>query len=436
MNRTLFFICYFISIYTYSQNHQLIDTTDFEQRESLIKSYEKKYETFNKQINSSYKGKMRKEVSKFYEVSQTNVLQLIENKKLLFDHRFQNYVDSLYSILKSKNIVLTNEPINLYVTKDPSPNAISIGDGTIFLNIGLFNLLENEYQLQSVIAHEVGHLILEHSKKNIEKKANLNSTVLSRNSYTTRSINKEKYNKGTRSFELLKDMLYTDGEERRQQEIEADSIGYLIYKSTGAPNTEFIKALATLKLFDSVPAIVLDSTIYKKMFDLPEQAFNESWLKRENFENYNYALYKEKISIDSLKDHPEIDERIKFLETKFPELNQQTNIDFKADNRFDHLKQIVDQSYVENLYYINEYGLSIYLILNRLENNYDDNYLKKWLGINFEGLYDAKKKYQLNRYVDRLVPNEQSESYQKFLNFIWNLNLTEIGTIANHYKTP
>jgi hypothetical protein len=74
--------------------------------------------------------------------------------------------------------------------------------------------------------------------------------------------------------------------------------------------------------------------------------------------------------------------------------------------------------------------------LNRLENNYDDNYLKKWLGINFEGLYDAKKKYQLNRYVDRLVPNEQSESYQKFLNFIWNLNLAEIGTIANHYKTP
>jgi hypothetical protein len=86
------------------------------------------------------------------------------------------------------------------------------------------------------------------------------------------------------------------------------------------------------------------------------------------------------------------------------------------------------------LYYVNEYGLSIYLILKRLETTPDDSYYKKWLGINFEALYDAKKKYQLNRYVDRVVPKEQSKSYKQFLNFIWNLNLNEIKTIANYYN--
>ena len=74
--------------------------------------------------------------------------------------------------------------------------------------------------------------------------------------------------------------------------------------------------------------------------------------------------------------------------------------------------------------------------MKRLEEESDDSYYKKWLGINFNAIYEAKKKYQLNRYVDRLVPNKQSESYQKFINFIWNLDLNEIKVIADHYNLP
>ncbi|MFI1772248.1 M48 family metalloprotease [Thalassobellus citreus] len=421
---------------SFSQNHQLIDTTDYEKRKTLSKQFETKYKIFNDQVKGSYRGKMRKEVLSFYKESQTHFLEIINNKKLLFEDRFQKYVDSLSFSLKQKNPILKDEDINLYLTKNPYPNAFSIGDGTIILNIGLFSFFENEHQLFSVISHEVAHQVLEHSKKSINKRAHINSSVLSNQSNISKSIKANKYNRGTRSFSLLKSLLYADGEERRQQEIEADSLGYVLFNNASSQKNDFIDALLLLKKYDSVPSIVIDSTVYTKVFNIPEQAFKSKWLENEDFKKYNYDFYKSKINLDSLKDHPEIDDRISKLKLSFSELNSDFKIDHSNSKRFNNLKQIAKQAAIENFYYLNEYGLSLYLILNRLETeNNNSNYYKKWIGINFEALYEAKKKYQLNRYVDRLSPNNQSESYQRFLNFIWNLNLEEIKKIADYYNT-
>ena len=434
MKKLLLIFLYFASLQTFSQNLQLIDTSDYKEREKLIIFFEDKYDVFNQNIKAEYKGAIRKEIMAFYNNSQTSFLDIIKSKKLLFDSQFQNYVDSLYSQLKIANPLLENENIKLYISKNTTPNAISIGDGTIVLNIGLFCFLENEYQLQSVLAHEIGHQILLHIKKNIIKRANINTNVLSNNSITSRSIKTEKYNKGSKSFNILKSLLYEEGEDRRFQETEADSIGYVLYKNTSSPKNEYINALATLRKYDSVPSITIDSLTYYKIFDLPEQKFKKEWLKNEDFKNYNYEFYKAKIDVDSLKEHPDIQIRIDKLKSSFPELQNENYIVESDDVNFNTLQKIASKAYVENLHYLNEYGLSIYLILKKLEENDTDVYYKKWLAINFEALYDAKKKYQLNRYVDRIIPNEQSESYQTFLNFIWNLSLNEIKNIADYYQ--
>lgn len=426
------------TIFSFSQNHQLIDTTDYEKRKTLSKQFETKYKIFNDQVKGSYRGRMRKEVLSFYKESQTHFLEIINNKKLLFEDRFQKYIDSLYFSLKEKNPILKGEDIDFYLTKNPSPNAFSVGDGTIIINIGLFSFFENEHQLFSVISHEVAHQILEHSKKSINKRAHINSSVLSNQSNISKSIKADKYKRGTRSFSFLKSLLYADGEERRQQEIEADSLGYVLFNNASSQKNDFIDAFLLLKKYDSVPSIIIDSTVYTKVFNIPEQGFKNKWLENEDFKKYNYNFYKSKINLDSLKDHPEIDDRISKLKSYFSELNNELKTSQPNSELFNNLKQIAKQASVENFYYLNEYGLSIYLIINRLQienNNNKSNYYKKWLGINFEALYEAKKKYQLNRYVDRLSPNNQSVSYQRFLNFIWNLNLEEIKKIADYYNT-
>ncbi|GAB1856330.1 M48 family metallopeptidase [Flavobacteriaceae bacterium MHTCC 0001] len=435
MKYLLSFCCLCVFSWAFPQNHQLIDTTDYKKHKLLITNFQTKNDAFNKQIKADYKGKLRKEVLEIYTVYQKQLEEILENKKLLFDDRFETYTDSLFNIITANNPEFIDKAIKVFLSKKPSPNAISIGNGTVIINVGLFSFLKNENQLLSVMSHEIAHEVLRHSHNSIVKKATLNSSVLGGNSAFSRNLRLKKYNKGAHSFEKLKNLLYEEGEVKRQNEIEADSLGYLLYKNSNAPKEEFLNSLITLKKFDSLPSIKLDSTIYFKTFNLPEQAFNYDWMKNEDFKEYNYEFYTDKIDSDSIKDHPEIENRIEKLKLYFPELtDQHSNLNpIKADSTFLKLKKLANKAYIENLFYNNEYGLSIYLILKRLENNPEDAYLKKWLGINFNALYDAKKKYQLNRYVARVVPKEQSKSYQQFLNFIWNLKLNEIKIIADYY---
>ncbi|GAL66560.1 M48 family metalloprotease [Jejuia pallidilutea] len=437
MKYFLSFCFFYVLTWSYCQNHQLIDTTDYEKHKLLIETFKDKNEKFNQDIKSNYKGKLRKEILGIYTEYQSHLNEILENKKLLFDSRFGTYLDSLFNTLVENNPDLKDENIKVFLSKEPSPNAFSIGNGTIVTNIGLFCSLENEYQLLSVIAHEAAHELLKHSHNSIVNQSNLNVSILGNNSKFSRNLKLHKYNKGAISFEKLKNLLYEEGEIKRQNEIAADSLGYLLYKNCNVPKKEFLNALITLQKYDSVPSIALDSSIYFKTFDLPELPFNKAWMKNEDFNAYNYNFYKEKIDKDSIKDHPEIENRVVKLKQYFKELdNKAPKINtIHKDSIFIKLQRLANKAYVENLFYSNEYGLSIYLILKRLENNFDDIYLKKWLGINFNAIYEAKKKYQLNRYVERVVPKEQSKSYQQFLNFIWNLKLSEIKAIAEYYSS-
>lgn len=417
----------------FSQTIQLIDTSDYKTRTEVIEKLESHYNSINSEIKQSYKGKMRREMEFIYESSQAEFLESINHKKLIFNSPFNKYMDSVGSQIKEKNITLKDTDLVFFVAKDPLPNAFCMGDNTFVINIGLFSFFDNEYELLSVISHEFAHQILKHGKKNIKRKAEANINILDRRSLTVRNISKNKYNRGSQSFAILKNLLYEQGEIKRQQEIQADSLGYIIFKSLNGQKSEFINSLKKLVDIDSVPTEEVSKSVYKTVFDLPNLPFEESWFKSENFDDYNYNFYTEKITQDSISSHPEAIDRINHLQQIFPELKETFEAE-KASKTYLKLKELAKKTRVENLYYLNEYGLSIYLILYRLHQGIDVDYCKAWLGINFEALFEAKKKYQLNRYVDRVVPNEQSKSYQQFLNFIWNLKLNEIKTIAEHYS--
>ena len=88
-----------------------------------------------------------------------------------------------------------------------------------------------------------------------------------------------------------------------------------------------------------------------------------------------------------------------------------------------------------NFYQSEDYGVGIYSALQFLQKEDPDiDYYKYWLGKNFEKIYEARKNYKLNRYLDRVDPKNQSESYQQFLNFMWNLSLDDIKYITEFYN--
>ena len=98
-----FFIICFLSIcYSFGQNFQLIDTSDYKQRKSLIKLFETKHQFYNEKIKKSHKGQIRREILNFHQHTQASVIEIIESKKLFFYIRFQN------CCVKNNKLIITN----------------------------------------------------------------------------------------------------------------------------------------------------------------------------------------------------------------------------------------------------------------------------------------------------------------------------------------
>lgn len=409
----------------FSAQYQPIDTADYTQRKQFLLGLKSKNEALIKKYKTQYSGKTRSEIEKFYKEFYTNFEQNIKDKDYTFHQGFNGKLNKILEKIRKNNTQIP-ENLNILVAKDNNPNAACLADGTFIVNMGLFSWLKNEEQIAGVLSHEIAHYLLEHSIKSLVN--SINEEKNTKNS----PQGKRTYEKHKNAFEIIKNRAYKHQEENRKQEIQADSLGYVLFKNSGYEKGEFHHALNRLKEYDSISPRPLKIETYKKLYTLPNQPFNEKWLKKEDFEQYNYDLYKTKLDKDSLSSHPEIEQRLATLEKNFPELKTLKKT-AEADKKIQDLKKIARMEILPNLYHSEDYGAGIYVAMQFLQDREEEQYHRQWLGKLFEKIYEARKNYQLNRYLDRIEPKEQSESYQQFLNFMWNLSLAEIKNIADFY---
>ena len=426
-------VCCFTSN-TIAQVVPPLEAPDSIKTNALHKAYNSRYEGFNRALRSDHRGSTRKYLENVHQSIQGQVLRNIKKDAFILDERFTSYVEEIKLAILERNPSLKSKIGEVLVSRRISPNALSLAEGSIFLNAGLFSLFDNKAQLTAVLCHEMAHKGLEHSSRNLLKSAQLYAQT--KNSRYLKSFRATKgRSRSEAAFSRLKQLLYSKGAQYRKQEKEADSLGYLYYKNLGLPAGEYIRILDYLKDYDSVTTIDIDTALYRKLFNLPNLLFREEWIETENYSKYHYEHYTEKITRDSLKTHPENDERIAHMIALYGIASKDTVI--QPDQEFQELKTLAKQEEIANLYFLEEYGQSIYLILHRLQEvgGSDDPYLHHWLGKNLQKLYEAKKAYRMNRYVDRISPNEQDPSYLLYLNLMWKLKLDDLKALADFYST-
>lgn len=432
MRILLFFLVFVLGYNVFPQQLKPIDTADYPHRIQLIKVYEQENRDFNKSLRSQYKGKLRAELKSYYEFSQEEFLNNIEDRQIVFDDRFTSYLDSITTVLTSVHGPEGLQKFKLLVSRSNEANAFCLPDGTLVLHMGLFRWLENEEQFISVICHELAHNELQHPQRTFLSKATFSTSSRLRDELKT--IRKQKKRKNEKAFSLLKSVLYAQGSKRRSQEMDADKSGYQIFKKLEVENHEFLNALLRLQELDSIPSLEVAVEEYRKVFDLPEMPYNEAWLEEEDYSEYNYDLYQAKIDEDSVISHPETQMRIDQLRKQFQELSSdQPSKALDTISRFYQLKLLADQEVINNYHTLEEYGKSAYITVSRLAKDPESKILRSWLAKNFVQLAKAKKSYTFNKYVEHVVPEMKDKSYRRFLSFLWNLKLNEIETIAAHY---
>ncbi len=423
---SLFFL---INISSFAQQDAyLLEKNDVEKEKYLI-YLKQSFDDLANKVLPNHSGEIKKQLKESFTSINKELETEIQDNQFIFDKRFLGFANEILDELKLKNNEIPKN-LKILISKETVLNAYCLPNGSLVLNTGLFYWLENEEQLASIIAHEVAHEVLNHGIKSQVKYVQDNYSKT--NKQIVKNISKNEVKKVHFAFKLFQSQLYANAKIKQKHEFEADSLSYLFIKNSKYDSSQITSSMRLSIKYDSITPKGLDKKIYKEVFNLPDQPFQEKWLKMEDFSQYNYDLFIEKIDKDSVTTHPEMDERIAKLEKNFPDLKE--NFTKQASAEFLKLEKLAQMNLVSNLTDMENYGYAIYVCLLNIQNQIEVEHHKYWLGKNFELVHEARKNYSLNRYLDRINPKNQSESYQQFLNFMWNLNLNEFSKIATYYK--
>jgi Zn-dependent protease with chaperone function len=425
--KTMFLIAFFFMEFSFAQNAVIIDTTNNIYRASLKEFYD--FQTLKNQaiLEVGMPRKIRNQFEEMYLDNKKDFISLIDKGVFFESKNYSSLLESIFERLKNNNSELASSDIKLLLAFSDESNAYNNGENIVVINLPLLRDLKNEYQLAFVISHEIAHQKLNHVHEGIVKRLNkYNSEELLQK---TKSIDKQKFNKGALASELMKNLVYGDRRESRKKEIAADSLGYLYYsKAYPDFNLQAVEALKILKNSD-VASDSLDKSDFIKIFNSQNLKFNEEWLKSDLVNKYNYQKDKKKYDVDSLRTHPDCDVRISYLTTTFNIKSISQKIE---SGTYEESKKEIDKEYVFGLYFLEEYGKSLYHSLLKYKQDLGDTYYRNMIYENLIKLREYRMNYTLNKYLETENPNF-SEGYNQFLNFIRNLRRNELNELILNF---
>ncbi len=152
------------------------------------------------------------------------------------NNNLSNYLTDIAEKLKSHS-TQPDVPYQITILNSPSINAFAVPGGYIYLTRGLLALANDEAEIASVLAHELGHLTERHSAKrhSVAVKANIITSILQ----VAEEDPELKRNLRIGSAGLL-------AQHSRDQEIEADRIAIITTKQSGYDPYAAVSFLKTM----------------------------------------------------------------------------------------------------------------------------------------------------------------------------------------------
>ncbi|MEH0154324.1 M48 family metallopeptidase [Limibacter armeniacum] len=154
-------------------------------RKPKISNNGKVYQDYNNRNELDIKSK--KYLSK--KLNNYNFL----NDPMMEDYLYQNLMEVFPT-----DLVLPGryKDLNIQIIKSTELNVFSTHDGSIFITTGLLSLIENEDELEAILAHEVAHLVLDHNLKQYKthKTTTTIGNIIDTAAMTAAAVNAEKKN--------------------------------------------------------------------------------------------------------------------------------------------------------------------------------------------------------------------------------------------------
>lgn len=360
-----------------------------------------------------------------YDKRHEYLVKSINDDLFIMDGDLASYVQSIANEIYAANPQLSR-PVQVVVVRSETPNAMSFGEGTIGITLGLLSRLETDAQVAFVLCHEIAHFQAVHSDQHLRELARLNYDKDLKKKID--DVRRTTYNQYSRLKEIFKGMGFSITHHSRGYEFEADSLG-LIYLRNTSFNPD--AAIRVMEILDSVDVAANEKPVdFKRYFDFKKYPFKEHWVAYTKSDTWHASFKIE----DSLKTHPDCDRRITALQRQGKRYAEKNGKDFISGNGIRHYRISSLFELVESLDHFKEYGRSLYAALQLTQQFPENTYLHAMIGRGLFKLYAAQKIHEFGK-VTELPDPRFSESYDRYLTFIHKLRLGELAALSYHYIT-
>ncbi len=223
------------------------------------------------------------------------------------------YTRKVFDKLLEKDPVLRSK-LHVFVTRFPTPNAITWQDGTVLVNLGLIMRCENEAQLAFILAHELTHYRLQHSLMAFIRDKNAQPKT------TASSVAQIPY--------------------RDNDEVIADSVGLVMLRNAGYDTQQAVRALQLLE--ENTPSNTLNIT---EMLNSEKSKLS----KKDICTGTSAAFYMAAPTIGTNnKRIISIADRIKFLRQNIQKNDNTETLYFFGIEQLEYIKKVAMYENIEN----------------------------------------------------------------------------------------
>ncbi len=351
-----------------------------------------------------------------------------EHDEILNDTLLLGKCNNILARIKKSNPAFLLDDIHLYINRSFVGNACCYGEGTLFINLGLFLWIDNDDELALVVAHEIAHQVLKHSDKQIMQ----NIELLSSDEFKAeiKAIKKSTESKYKQLKTLLKDMTVQTGTHSRFKESEADSLGAVLIKNAGY---NLSSAAPVLLKLDSIENLYTEKNFYdvKSLFEKSVASdFVFSPKKKYNGLSNELVTMNAEEDVDTIRTHPDCLVRFQAI-AKGLHLSGGVNCCNSINSAYKNVKERALVEMVRHEYEHGNLTRAVHQCFFAMQNGFANPYFQYMISMCFSKIYEAD--LLLEKFAVTNTAAKSGSTLKSLQDFIFNSNRENLLSVASYF---
>jgi hypothetical protein len=353
-------------------------------------------------------------------------LKSIDDSTFIFDKKIDKYLQNLLSQIYKSNSQIDHSGFYFLINKSLIPNAACYGNGIFTVNLGLFNLVESDDEIAAVICHELSHYILKHNDRAL--KAYLETFNSKETKQKINTAANLKYGRRAAVATIMKDLKFNFMDHSRKDEIQADSLGFVLFNKTAYNKQAYVDVLKKLDFSDGM--IFSSPTNLKHVFNFNDYPFKENWLLQDDkLFDIKESANDFELNKDSIKTHPDIPLRIETI----LKINKLTNTKSRTED-LALIKKRISENSIEIYLDASKLDVALYQLLSLHEKGeIEDSSFNEAIISLLRKVYIFKETHVFGKYIGQVNPFSEEKYLNEIRLFLNNIELKNIRKIGYYY---